>query len=87
MARDDLQFRLRIPEALKAQIEKSAAENNRSMTAEIISRLERSYELDPQLPEMQSSIDELFRIVEKLSDRLDGVEFSTGIADHYNDRD
>lgn len=87
MARDDLQFRLRIPEALKAQIEKSAGENNRSMTAEIISRLERSYDLDPQLPEMQGSIDELFRMFDKLEGRVDAIEFSTGIADNYNDRD
>lgn len=87
MARDDLQFRLRIPEALKAQIEKSAAENNRSMTAEIISRLERSYEIDPNISEMQGGIDELFRMMEKLEGRIDAIEFSTGIADHYNDRD
>ncbi|KAB2762763.1 Arc family DNA-binding protein [Brucella anthropi] len=87
MARDDLQFRLRIPEALKAQIEKSAAENNRSMTAEIISRLERSYEIDPNISEMQGGIDELFRMMEKLEGRIDAIEFSTGIADNYNDRD
>lgn len=87
MARDDLQFRLRIPEALKAQIEKSAAENNRSMTAEIISRLERSYEIDPNISEMQGGIDELFRMMEKLEGRIDAIEFSAGIADNYNDRD
>lgn len=44
MARDDLHFRLRIPEALKAKIEASALENHRSMTAEIVDRLETSYE-------------------------------------------
>ena len=40
MARDDLHFRLRIPDALKAKIEEAAAQNKRSMTAEIIARLE-----------------------------------------------
>ncbi len=42
MAREDLHFRLRIPEELKKRIEAYAGLNNRSMTAEIISRLEDS---------------------------------------------
>lgn len=40
MSRDDLHFRLRIPADLKASIEASAKANNRSMTAEIINRLQ-----------------------------------------------
>ncbi|MFV1694209.1 Arc family DNA-binding protein [Phaeobacter sp. JH20_25] len=43
MARDDLHFRLRIPEALKLQVEKAAKDNHRSMTAEIVARLEESF--------------------------------------------
>lgn len=43
MAREDLHFRLRIPEDLKSRIEKSAEENHRSMTAEIVARLEESF--------------------------------------------
>lgn len=39
MARDDLHFRLRIPEELKREVEASAAQNNRSMTAEIVERV------------------------------------------------
>ncbi len=39
MAREDLHFRLRIPEDLKARIESAAEVNKRSMTAEIVSRL------------------------------------------------
>ncbi|MDW9726342.1 Arc family DNA-binding protein [Sinorhizobium meliloti] len=39
MAREDLHFRLRIPEGLKRQIEANAKANNRSMTGEIIARL------------------------------------------------
>lgn len=44
MAREDLHFRLRIPDSLKAQVEQSAQENRRSMTAEIIARLEASFD-------------------------------------------
>jgi hypothetical protein len=43
MSREDLHFRLRIPEDLKKRIEESAAENRRSMTAEIVERLEESF--------------------------------------------
>ncbi|MDH0368004.1 Arc family DNA-binding protein [Brucella anthropi] len=39
MSRDDLHFRLRIPADLKTSIEVSAKANNRSMTAEIVTRL------------------------------------------------
>ena len=43
MAREDLHFRLRIPEDLKKRVEKAAEANHRSMTAEIIARLEASF--------------------------------------------
>jgi hypothetical protein len=43
MAREDQHFRLRIPEALKRQVEEAAALNKRSMTAEIVDRLEASF--------------------------------------------
>jgi len=42
MSRDDPHFRLRIPEDLKREIEASARANSRSITAEIVTRLEMS---------------------------------------------
>ncbi|MFT9025916.1 Arc family DNA-binding protein [Acetobacter indonesiensis] len=39
---DDPQFKLRIPAALKAQLEDCARKNNRSLSAEILQRLEDS---------------------------------------------
>lgn len=45
MARDDLHFRLRIPDDLKAKVAKEAIANHRSMTAEIIARLEASFHI------------------------------------------
>lgn len=44
MAREDLHFRLRIPEDLKKRIEAAADESRRSMTAEIVARLEESFD-------------------------------------------
>ncbi|WP_369521930.1 Arc family DNA-binding protein [Brucella anthropi] len=40
MSRDDLHFRLRIPEGIKTWIKEKAGENRRSMTSEIIFILE-----------------------------------------------
>lgn len=45
MSRDDLHFRLRIPPDLKERVEAAAKENKRSMTAEIVARLEASFDL------------------------------------------
>jgi hypothetical protein len=50
MARDDLHFRLRIPDELKARVENAASENRRSMTAEIIDRLEKSFQSPISIP-------------------------------------
>jgi Arc-like DNA binding domain. len=43
MAKDDLYFRLRLPEELKKRVQEAAEASHRSMTAEIIARLERSF--------------------------------------------
>lgn len=46
MSRDDLHFRLRIPPELKSKVQAAAKQNKRSMTAEIVSRLEESFDED-----------------------------------------
>lgn len=66
MAREDLHFRLRIPEALKERIEAAAASNNRSMTAEIISRLEVSFDREADWENALKNIDDLMERVESL---------------------
>lgn len=59
MAREDLHFRLRIPEDLKKRIESIAEANGRSMTAEIIARLETSINDERQLRVDQAVIEQL----------------------------
>jgi hypothetical protein len=71
MARDDPHFRLRIPEALKDQVEASAKANNRSMNAEIISRLERSFDLDDGLTALTDRVEELESMVEGQNKQID----------------
>lgn len=43
MSRTDPQFKLRMPEALRAQVEQAAKEARRSLNAEIILRLQASF--------------------------------------------
>jgi hypothetical protein len=43
MSRTDQQFKLRMPAALRAQVEQAAKEARRSLNAEIILRLETSF--------------------------------------------
>lgn len=47
MARNEPQVNLRIPAQLKSLLDSSADENKRSLTAEIVSRLERSFADEP----------------------------------------
>lgn len=52
MARIDPQLNIRIPAELKTQIEEAAHENGRSMNAEIVARLNESFDLltdDPSI--------------------------------------
>ncbi|MES1927546.1 Arc family DNA-binding protein [Salinisphaera sp. T31B1] len=49
MSRDDPQYNLRLPEALRSEIKEAARHNRRSMNAEIVSRLQESL-ADPVRP-------------------------------------
>lgn len=46
MARDEPQINLRIPSALKERLEQASAQSKRSLTAEVVARLEESFALD-----------------------------------------
>lgn len=52
MKQTDPQYKLRLPQDLKDQIETSAKEAGRSMNAEIVARLERSFTADREVEEM-----------------------------------
>lgn len=51
MAKDYTQVNFRIPTKLKEEIEKAAQENERSITAEIVHRLEQSFEPEVRVSE------------------------------------
>ena len=66
MAREDLHFRLRIPPDLKEKVEAAANSAKRSMTAEIIARLEASFQHRADAP-MQIGAT-FMALIEALSD-------------------
>lgn len=59
MAREDLHFRLRIPEDLKKRVEAFADLHNRSMTAEIIYRLQTSMDEETMSRVKDAEIEQL----------------------------
>lgn len=72
MAREDLHFRLRIPEDLKKRVQEAAEKNGHSMTAEIIERLTWTFDThfyreNPKDPiGFNTSFDNLIRDIEIL---------------------
>ncbi len=51
MSRTDPQFKLRMPPALRAQVEQAAEQANRSLNAEIVTRLQASFtQAKPEVP-------------------------------------
>lgn len=71
MTAEPLFFRLRLPEDLKSQIEASAKANGRSMNAEVLSRLERSFNLDDGLTALTDRVEELESMVEDQNKQID----------------
>lgn len=86
----DPQFKLRLPLELKERIEKAAVTNNRSMNAEIVDRLEQSFDIEAaerNLREERAAIDAILkRMAEQSSTnnaRWDAIErFLIGMARH-----
>ncbi len=67
MARNDPEFRLRLPESLKNKIEELAKKNQRSINAEIVARLEQSFALSHFDPERTAKdIEDLLKRVARL---------------------
>lgn len=70
--RDDPQLRVRIPELLKEELEKKARSNKRTLTAEIVARLEATVSQDDLLQkprgfeETVGEIQALAKLLEKL---------------------
>lgn len=69
MTKPDLQVNFRMPADLKAQLEEAARQNNRSTTAEVVARLQESFDqkADPRSLESRIAATELRAMTTELS--------------------
>lgn len=58
MSREDQQLKIRLPAELKEKVELSAKAYKRSMNADIVARLERSFMVEPELSPLRLSPEE-----------------------------
>lgn len=65
MAREDPHFRLRVPPGLRERIADEAKRNNRSMNAEIVARLEKSFTESPISKEAREWVQEMIEVTMK----------------------
>lgn len=85
MARTDPQVNFRIPAELKDKLDNAAKENGRTITAELILRLEMTFEQDDQLKDLLARLESLENEVDALKydqtelrrdvDRIDGRSY------------
>lgn len=69
----DPQFKLRMTPEIKDAIEAAAKANNRSMNAEILSRLEDSFE-KPNMSEMKKPLEDLLNYAEIIIAKKYGID-------------
>lgn len=81
MARTDPQVNFRIPAELKDKLDEAAKENGRTLTAELILRLEMTFENDDTIQDLAARVESLENEVASLEDdqrennrRLDALE-------------
>lgn len=82
MAKDYSQVNFRIPTKLKEDIEKAALENERSITSELVSRLEESFEEKNSLPpeviealeQSNCNLDRAIKLINKLMEKVEELE-------------
>lgn len=63
-----------MPEDLKAKLEAAAKNNNRTLTAELVSRLERSFKLVPISDEWSERVQQLYYRQLELDRRIAALE-------------
>lgn len=67
MSREDPQLKLRLPQELKERVEEAARQNRRSVNAELVARVEESFELNHSVP-----ADKPFGVVTESGQSVDG---------------
>lgn len=81
MARTDPQVNFRIPAELKDKLDEAAKENGRTLTAELILRLEMTFENDDQVQDLQERVNQLEDESKRLEKNLLDVMEHVGLYD------
>ena len=81
MARTDPQVNFRIPAELNDKLDDAAKENGRTLTAELILRLEMTFEHDDQVQDLLSRVDQLESQSQWLEKNLLNVMEHAGLYD------
>lgn len=79
-----VQFKLNMPAALRERLGDAADRSGRSLTAEVIARLEKSFEADDEFTNALDNIDDLMARVEKLEAVVRDLEYISTGRDPYN---
>lgn len=80
MSREDPQLRIRLPVDLKEKIESTAKDNGRSMNAEIVQRLDQSFEKGVPLDKLVSAKEAMI-IIQKAKEELSRVILKRAFAE------
>lgn len=68
--RESDRFMLRLPDGMRDRIAETAKANGRSMNAEIIHRLETTFEMDLYTPSENAQPDNAVRVTEQIIERV-----------------
>lgn len=75
MTKSDVQVNFRMPSALKVRLQEAASDNGRSMGAEVVHRLEKSFADDV------SDVRELMHRLDEIMAQLDDMHRKSAAAD------
>ncbi len=78
MARTDPQVNFRIPSELKDKLDNAAKENGRTLTAELILRLETTFDGVESPQDLKSKVESLEFTVEQLNDQFEKFKKELG---------
>lgn len=83
MTKSDLQVNFRMPAGLKAKLETAAAQNNRSTTAEVVARLEASFDEEERGFPL-STLTTLTELMGKVEEHLASLDSTADLSVKHN---
>ena len=73
---------VRLPPELKKRVAEAAAANNRSISAEIVARVEKSFEVADEWENALENINDALGRIERLEREMQDLQHHTGFRDY-----